>query len=101
MRSWTPHGRAPEELTTQAAQAIAREPPITTRLLASVSRIDLLSVRNLADRCALENIDAVAVHGFPPKSTRSTVSGPSISDWPSITATHRETRRLSRRSRQR
>lgn len=48
-----------------AANAIAAANPGVTRVLGGISPIDATFIHNLAGRGVLDNIDAVAVHGFP------------------------------------
>jgi beta-xylosidase len=53
------------EMCNLAAQAIAAEVPQLTRVLGGMSPIDPIFVQNLATRGVLDNVDVVAVHGFP------------------------------------
>jgi beta-xylosidase len=53
------------EMCNLAAQAIAAEAPQLTRVLGGMSPIDPLFVQNLAGKGVLDNVDVVAVHGFP------------------------------------
>jgi beta-xylosidase len=60
-----------------AGQAIAAENAQLTRVLGGMSPIDPGFVRNLAGRGVLENVDVIAVHGFPLDWNLW-----SIHDWP-------------------
>ncbi|HEY4114747.1 MAG TPA: hypothetical protein VGM17_11890 [Rhizomicrobium sp.] len=53
------------EMCNVASQAIAAEVPGLTRVLGGMSPIDPLFVQNLAAKGVLDNVDVVAVHGFP------------------------------------
>jgi len=53
------------EMTRLAGQAIRAENSRVTRVLGGMSPIDPSFIRRLADKGALEHVDAVAVHGFP------------------------------------
>jgi beta-xylosidase len=53
------------EMVNAAARAVARQAPETVRVLGGISPIDPLFIERLADRGVLENVDAVALHGFP------------------------------------
>jgi beta-xylosidase len=48
-----------------AGEAIRAEAPALTRVLGGISPIDAKFLRLLGDQGALEQVDAVAVHGFP------------------------------------
>ncbi len=48
-----------------ACQAIRRENPALPRVLGGISPIDPHFIRNVASRGVLDNLDVVAVHGFP------------------------------------
>ena len=48
-----------------AADAVKSVNPSVTRVLGGISPIDPVSVTRLTENGALDNIDAVAVHGFP------------------------------------
>ncbi len=48
-----------------AGQAIAAEAPRLTRVLGGISPIDAGFIRDLAALGVLDDVDAVAVHGFP------------------------------------
>ncbi len=48
-----------------AGTAVHAEAPRLTKVLGGMSPIDPAFVRNMAERRALEAVDAVAVHGFP------------------------------------
>jgi beta-xylosidase len=53
------------EMCNLAAQAISAESPNLLRVLGGMSPIDPVFVRNLASKGVLDNVDVVAVHGFP------------------------------------
>ena len=53
------------EMCNLAALGIAGESPRLSRVLGGMSPIDPNFVRNLGDRGVLDNIDVIAVHGFP------------------------------------
>jgi beta-xylosidase len=53
------------EMTRLAAAAIRKSNPGIPRVLGGMSPIDPLFVQNLAGKGALDEIDVVAVHGFP------------------------------------
>jgi beta-xylosidase len=53
------------EMTRLATAAIRKANPDITRVLGGMSPIDPLFVQNLAGKGALDEIDVVAVHGFP------------------------------------
>ncbi|HLP00601.1 MAG TPA: hypothetical protein VK163_01150 [Opitutaceae bacterium] len=48
-----------------AARAVAAENPALTRVLGGISPIDASFIRNLAGKGVLDELNAVAVHGFP------------------------------------
>jgi beta-xylosidase len=48
-----------------AGAAVRAERPSLTRVLGGISPIDPAFITNLADKGALDHVDAVAVHGFP------------------------------------
>jgi beta-xylosidase len=52
-------------MATLAGQAIRAEHPTLPRVLGGMSPIDPAFIANLASRGVMEQIDAVAVHGFP------------------------------------
>jgi beta-xylosidase len=52
-------------MTRQAARAIAAESPGLVRVLGGISPIDPMFIANMAGQGVLEDVDAVAVHGFP------------------------------------
>jgi len=52
-------------MATVACQAIHRENPHLPRVLGGISPIDPHFIRNMAGRGVLDNLDVVAVHGFP------------------------------------
>lgn len=52
-------------MTRLAGEAIAAEAPGLPRVLGGISPIDPLFIANLTGKRALEQIDVVAVHGFP------------------------------------
>jgi beta-xylosidase len=52
-------------MTRLAGEAIAAEAPGLPRVLGGISPIDPLFIANLTGKSALEQIDVVAVHGFP------------------------------------
>jgi len=53
------------EMVILAGQAIRRENPHLPRVLGGISPIDPNFIRNMAARGVLDNVDIVAVHGFP------------------------------------
>ena len=53
------------ETAIAAAQAIRAENARLPRVLGGMSPIDPAFVRNMADKGVLDNVDAIAVHGFP------------------------------------
>ena len=53
------------ELARLAGAAIRAESGAVTRVLGGISPIDPFFIRRLADKGALDEVDAVAVHGFP------------------------------------
>jgi beta-xylosidase len=52
-------------MASLAGQAIAAENPQLTRVLGGISPIDPSFMRNMLERGVLDQVDAVAVHGFP------------------------------------
>ena len=48
-----------------AGKAIRRENPNLLRVLGGISPIDPIFIRNMSQRGVLDNVDVVAVHGFP------------------------------------
>src|SRR3546814_14791006 len=52
-------------MTTLAGQAIAAENPHILRVLGGLSPIDPAFIERLSAKGALDDIDVVAVHGFP------------------------------------
>jgi beta-xylosidase len=53
------------EMARQAAGAIRKANPNIPRVLGGMSPIDPLFVRNLSGKGALDEVDVIAVHGFP------------------------------------
>lgn len=53
------------EMAILAGRAIRRENPNLPRVLGGISPIDPAFIRNMADRGVLDEMDIVAVHGFP------------------------------------
>jgi beta-xylosidase len=53
------------EMTTRAAEAVRSAAPHLTRVLGGIAPIDPFFVRRLADFGVLDELDVVAVHGFP------------------------------------
>lgn len=53
------------EMVRAAGQRVAAENPRLTRVLGGISPIDPCFIQNMAARGVLEQMDAVAVHGFP------------------------------------
>src|ERR1043165_9870636 len=53
------------EMCNLAARAIASENPRLPRVLGGMSPIDPIFVQNLAAKGVLDNVDVIAVHGFP------------------------------------
>jgi beta-xylosidase len=60
-----PEWRIFSDMVNLAGQAVASENPALTRVLGGMSPIDAGWVQRLQAQGALENIDALAVHGFP------------------------------------
>jgi beta-xylosidase len=60
-----PEWRTFAAMTKLAAQAVAAENPTVLRVLGGISPIDPHFIANLKGQGALDNLDAVAVHGFP------------------------------------
>ena len=60
-----PEWRAFADMTKLAAQAVAAENPRLLRVLGGISPIDPGFIANMQAQGVLENLDAVAVHGFP------------------------------------
>jgi beta-xylosidase len=52
-------------MTRLAGEAVRAESPGLPRVLGGMSPIDPFFIRRLADKGALDEVDAVAVHGFP------------------------------------
>lgn len=65
------------EMAIAAGQAIRAENGTLPRVLGGMSPIDPSFVRNMTDRGVLDNVDAIAVHGFPLDWNLW-----SIHDWP-------------------
>ncbi len=53
------------EMVKLAARAVAAENPALTRVLGGISPIDPNFIRNLSGKGVLDELNAVAVHGFP------------------------------------
>ena len=53
------------DMTRLAVDAVATENPKLLRVLGGMSPIDPLFIENMKSQGVLENLDAVAVHGFP------------------------------------
>jgi beta-xylosidase len=53
------------EMTILASRAVAAENPGLVRVLGGISPVDPLFIRNMAGKYVLDELDAVAVHGFP------------------------------------
>ncbi|HEX7075253.1 MAG TPA: beta-xylosidase [Hyphomicrobiaceae bacterium] len=53
------------EMANLAGKAIRRENPNLLRVLGGISPIDPIFIRNMSQRGVLDNVDVVAVHGFP------------------------------------
>ena len=60
-----PEWAAFAEMARLAGQAVAAESPRLLRVLGGISPIDPLFIQNMQARGALDEMDAVAVHGFP------------------------------------
>jgi beta-xylosidase len=73
-RDWSIFGR----MLKCSAQAIAAENSSVLRVLGGISPIDPAFISNLNRQCALEDINVVAVHGFPLDWNHWT-----IHEWPS------------------
>lgn len=52
-------------MVKEAAKAVASERPLLTKVLGGISPIDPDFIRNMGAKGVLDNLDAVAVHGFP------------------------------------
>jgi beta-xylosidase len=53
------------EMVRGAATAVSRENPALTKVLGGISPIDPAFIRRLQSKGALDELDAIAVHGFP------------------------------------
>lgn len=60
-RDWSAYAK----MVTEAAQAIKAENPRLTRVLGGISPIDPAFITRMHDFGALDELDVVAVHGFP------------------------------------
>jgi beta-xylosidase len=60
-----PEWRTFADMTKLAAQAVIAENPRVLRVLGGISPIDPHFMANMKDQGVLEQLDAVAVHGFP------------------------------------
>jgi beta-xylosidase len=60
-----PEWRTFADMTKLAARAVAAENPGLLRVLGGISPIDPQFIANMKAQGVLENLDAVAVHGFP------------------------------------
>jgi beta-xylosidase len=60
-----PEWKAFAEMVRLAAQAVKAEKPEILRVLGGISPIDPYFIQNLAGQGALDDLNAVAVHGFP------------------------------------
>jgi len=65
------------EMIKQAGQAVKAEAPHLLRVLGGISPIDPFFIRNMEDQGVLDNVDVVAVHGFPLDWNHWT-----INEWP-------------------
>jgi beta-xylosidase len=65
------------EMVRLAGEAIAAENPRMLRVLGGISPIDPLFIRNMQGQGVLDQVDAVAVHGFPLDWNHWT-----INEWP-------------------
>jgi beta-xylosidase len=65
------------EMARLAGEAIAAENPRMLRVLGGISPIDPLFIRNMQGQGVLDQVDAVAVHGFPLDWNHWT-----INEWP-------------------
>lgn len=72
-----PEWRIFSDMVAQAARAVAAQSPRLTRVLGGMSPIDPGFVRRLEEQGALDDLDAVAVHGFPLDWNHWT-----INEWP-------------------
>src|SRR4051812_35125753 len=52
-------------MVNAAADAVRAEHPGLRRVLGGISPIDADFIRNLKEKCVLDHVDVVAVHGFP------------------------------------
>lgn len=60
-----PEWRIFARMVRQAAQAVAAENPDLLRVLGGISPIDPLFIQNLEGQGVLDELDVIAVHGFP------------------------------------
>jgi beta-xylosidase len=60
-RDWSAYAR----MVKLAASAVRAENPHLLRCLGGISPIDADFIRNMQGKCVIENLDLVAVHGFP------------------------------------
>ena len=72
-----PEWRAFATMARLAGQAVAAENSDIVRVFGGISPIDLLFIQNMQGQGALEEMDAVAVHGFPLDWNHWT-----IDEWP-------------------
>jgi len=72
-----PEWRTYGEMVKLAAAAVAAENPALLRVLGGISPIDPNFIRNMQQQGVIEDLDAVAVHGFPLDWNHW-----SINEWP-------------------
>src|SRR3954470_13805641 len=72
-----PEWRTYGEMVKLAAAAVAAENPAPLRVLGGISPIDPSFIRNMQQQGVIEDLDAVAVHGFPLDWNHW-----SINEWP-------------------
>ncbi|HEV3485679.1 MAG TPA: glycosyl hydrolase, partial [Vicinamibacterales bacterium] len=60
-----PEWKVFSEMTCLAAQAVKSVNASLPRVLGGISPIDASFIRRMQSQCVLENVDVVAVHGFP------------------------------------
>ena len=64
-RELDPDWRLFAEMATKCGRAIHKANPAIIRVLGGISPIDPLFIQNMTRRGVLENVDVIAVHGFP------------------------------------
>ncbi|HEX2120366.1 MAG TPA: beta-xylosidase [Thermoanaerobaculia bacterium] len=84
-----PEWKVFSEMTCLAAQAVQSVHPSLPRVLGGISPIDPLFIERMERQCVLENVDVVAVHGFPLDWNHW-----QLSEWPCKLAEIRQVTRL-------